>query len=82
VQSEIIWMDGELVPDEKAMAHFIPPTLYHGDRGSRACCYQSPDGPALSCLLDPIQRFVESIHIPGVLNLAEPDLQPSGGKPL
>ncbi len=67
MQSDFIWMDGELVPYEKATVHFITPTLHYGAgvfEGIR--CYKTPRGPAVFRLHDHLQRFLESIHIIGI----------------
>ena len=67
MKSDFIWMDGELVPFEKATVHFITPTLHYGlgvFEGIR--CYQTPRGPAVFRLREHMQRFLESIHILGV----------------
>jgi len=67
MQSDFIWMDGELVPYDQAMVHFITPTLHYGPgvfEGIR--CYQTPQGPAVFRLRDHLTRFIESIHILGV----------------
>lgn len=67
MKSDYIWMDGELVPFEKATIHFITPTLHYGlgvFEGIR--CYNTPKGPAIFRLNDHLQRFIESIHILGI----------------
>ncbi len=67
MKSDLIWMDGELVPFEKATVHFITPTLHYGVgvfEGIR--CYQTPDGPAVFRLKAHLERFLDSIHILGV----------------
>lgn len=65
--SEYVWMDGELVPYEKATVHFITPTLHYGMgvfEGIR--CYSTPRGPAVFRLREHLVRFLESIHILGI----------------
>ncbi len=67
MESELIWMDGKLVPYEQATVHLLTPTLHYGPgvfEGIR--CYQTPQGPAVFRLRDHLQRFLESIHILGV----------------
>jgi branched-chain amino acid aminotransferase len=67
MKSDFIWMDGELVPYDKATVHFITPTLHYGVgvfEGIR--CYETPRGPAVFRLEDHLERFLESIHILGV----------------
>ena len=67
MKSDLIWMDGELVPYEQATVHFITPTLHYGVgvfEGIR--CYMTPQGPAVFRLHEHLQRFLESIHILGI----------------
>lgn len=67
MKSDFIWLDGDLVPFEKATVHFITPTLHYGVgvfEGIR--CYQADSGPAVFRLRDHLRRFIESIHILGV----------------
>ncbi len=67
MKSDLIWMDGELVPYEQATVHFITPTLHYGVgvfEGIR--CYSASKGPAVFRLRDHMQRFVESIYILGI----------------
>src|SRR3990172_601592 len=67
MKSDFVWMDGELVPYNKATVHFITPTLHYGVgvfEGIR--CYATPGGPAVFRLQDHLERFLESIHILGV----------------
>jgi branched-chain amino acid aminotransferase len=69
MKSELIWMDGEFVPYEKATVHIITPTLHYGVgvfEGIR--CYETAKGPAVFRLKEHLQRFLESIHILGVLD--------------
>ena len=70
MKSDLIWMDGELLPYDQATVHFITPTLHYGVgvfEGIR--CYATPHGPAVFRLHDHLVRFLESIHILGILNL-------------
>jgi branched-chain amino acid aminotransferase len=69
MKSDFIWMDGELVPYEQATVHVITPTLHYGVgvfEGIR--CYQTPQGPAVFRLPDHLERFLESIHVLGVMD--------------
>jgi branched-chain amino acid aminotransferase len=69
MKSELIWMDGKLVPFAEATIHFISPSLHYGVavfEGIR--CYRTPRGPAVFRLRDHLQRFIESIHILGLLD--------------
>lgn len=66
--SKYIWMDGELVPYEKATVHFLTPALHYGlgvFEGIR--CYQTSRGPAVFRLRDHLQRLLDSVKIFGVL---------------
>jgi len=48
MESKFIWMDGELVPFEKATIHFLTPALHYGAavfEGIRA--YDTEKGPAI-----------------------------------
>ena len=48
MESKFIWMDGELVPFEKATVHVLTPALHYGAavfEGIRA--YNTPKGPAV-----------------------------------
>lgn len=67
MKSDLIWMDGQLVPYDQACIHFINPTLHYGVgvfEGIR--CYNTPQGPAVFRLREHMQRFIESIHILGI----------------
>jgi branched-chain amino acid aminotransferase len=69
MESEFIWMDGELVPHAEANVHIISPTLHYGVgvfEGIRS--YQTPQGPAIFRLQDHLERFLESIQVLGVLD--------------
>ena len=69
MNSDLIWMDGELVPFDQATVHFITPTLHYGVgvfEGIR--CYRTPRGAAIFRLKEHLQRFIESIHILGIQN--------------
>ncbi len=68
MKSDFVWMDGELVPYSEAHVHIITPTLHYGAgvfEGIRS--YETPHGPAVFRLEDHLQRFLDSIHILGVL---------------
>jgi branched-chain amino acid aminotransferase len=69
MESDFVWMDGELVPYAEATVHVITPTLHYGVgvfEGIRS--YQTPQGPAIFRLQDHLERFLESIQILGVLD--------------
>jgi branched-chain amino acid aminotransferase len=67
MKSDLIWMNGKLVPYEQATVHFITPTLHYGMgvfEGIR--CYLTPSGPAVFRLREHMERFLDSIHILGI----------------
>jgi branched-chain amino acid aminotransferase len=69
MKSDFIWMDGELIPYEKATVHLITPTLHYGMgvfEGIR--CYETPRGRVVFRLREHLQRLLESIHILGILD--------------
>lgn len=69
MKSDFIWMDGELVPFAEANVHVINPTLHYGAgvfEGIRS--YETPQGAAVFRLREHIQRFIDSIHVLGVLD--------------
>lgn len=64
--SQYIWMDGELVPYERATIHFLTPALHYGMavfEGIR--CYETPQGPAIFRLREHLERFIDSALIFG-----------------
>jgi branched-chain amino acid aminotransferase len=68
MKSDFVWLDGELVPFSEAKVHILTPTLHYGAgvfEGIRS--YQTPDGPAVFRLSDHLQRFLDSIHVLGIL---------------
>jgi branched-chain amino acid aminotransferase len=69
MKSDFVWLDGELVPFSEAKVHILTPTLHYGAgvfEGIRS--YQTPNGPAVFRLSDHVQRFLDSIHVLGVLD--------------
>lgn len=69
--ADFIWLDGELVPYERARVHFLSPTLHYGlgvFEGIR--CYATDRGPAVFRMQEHLQRFLNSIRILGVDDLA------------
>ncbi len=70
MESKFIWMDGELVPFEKATIHFLTPALHYGAavfEGIRA--YDTEKGPAIFRLRDHAERLIASAEIFGFRNL-------------
>ncbi|MCZ6602975.1 MAG: branched-chain amino acid transaminase [Planctomycetota bacterium] len=62
--SKMIWMDGELIPWEKAQIHVMTHTLHYGlsfFEGIRL--YKTRNGPAVFRLKEHIDRFYNSGHI-------------------
>ena len=64
--SKFIWMNGAMVPFEKATLHFLTPALHYGAavfEGIRA--YEKPKGPAVFRLTDHIERLFDSARVFG-----------------
>jgi branched-chain amino acid aminotransferase len=63
-KTEKIWMDGKLVPWDKANVHILTHTLHYGlgaFEGIR--CYSTPKGPAIFRLDEHVTRLFQSAHI-------------------
>ena len=63
-QSDLIWMDGELVPWDEAKVHVLTHALHYGTgvfEGIR--CYATDRGPAIFRLTDHIRRLHNSAKI-------------------
>lgn len=70
MESKFIWMDGELVPFEKATIHVLTPALHYGAavfEGIRA--YNTDKGPAVFRLRDHAERLMDSAEVFGFRNL-------------
>lgn len=70
-ESDYIWMDGELIPYEKATVPFLNSALHYGlgvFEGIR--CYQSNRGPAVFRLKEHMQRLINSTNILGMKGLS------------
>jgi branched-chain amino acid aminotransferase len=70
IESSFIWMNGELVPFEKANVHFLTSALHFGlavFEGIR--CYETPQGPAVFRLAEHIDRLLDSARILGFTDL-------------
>ncbi len=66
LESKFVWMNGALVPHEKAVVPFLTPALHYGTavfEGMRA--YGTPRGPAIFRLKDHIARLFSSARIFG-----------------
>ena len=64
MESKFVWMNGEMVPFEKATIHFLTPALHYGAavfEGIRA--YATDKGPAIFRLYDHTDRLFRSAHI-------------------
>jgi len=62
--SEFVWMDGQLVPWDQATVHVASHVIHYGSsvfEGIRA--YGLPDGPAVFCLDQHLDRFWDSARI-------------------
>ena len=63
-KTELIWMDGELVPWDEARVHVLVHGLHYGSgvfEGIRT--YAAVDGPAVFRLTDHIQRLLDSAQL-------------------
>ncbi len=70
LESKYIWMDGELVPFEKATVHFLTPGLHYGAavfEGIRA--YRTEQGIAVFRLQEHAERFIKSALVLGFRDL-------------
>jgi branched-chain amino acid aminotransferase len=68
--SKVVWMNGELVPFERATVHFLTPSLHYGTglyEGIRA--YATADGPGIFRLREHAERLVQSAHLLGLRDL-------------
>ena len=66
LESKFVWMNGALVPSEKAVVPFLTPALHYGTavfEGMRA--YDTARGPAIFRLKDHIARLFSSARIFG-----------------
>lgn len=62
-----VWLDGELVPYERATVHLLNPTMHYGAgvfEGIR--CYATRRGAAAFRLREHLQRFVDSSRVLGL----------------
>jgi len=70
MESKFIWMNGELVPFEKATLHFLTPALHYGAavfEGIRS--YNTPKGPAIFRLREHVERLFDSATVFGFREL-------------
>ena len=70
MESKSIWMNGEMVPFEKATLHFLTPALHYGAavfEGIRA--YNTVKGPAVFRLNEHVERLMDSALILGFREL-------------
>jgi len=66
MESNFVWMNGELVPFEKATIHILTPALHYGAavfEGIRA--YNTDKGPAVFRLREHVERLLDSAHVFG-----------------
>jgi branched-chain amino acid aminotransferase len=70
MESKFIWMDGELVPFEKATIHILTPALHYGAavfEGIRS--YSTDNGPAVFRLKEHAERLTDSARVLGFREL-------------
>lgn len=77
-RSKYVWMDGRLVPYEKATLHFMTPALHYGGavfEGIRA--YRGDKNTAIFRLKEHVQRLFASAHVFGLpdLGYTEPEVE-------
>ncbi|WP_345318694.1 branched-chain-amino-acid transaminase [Candidatus Villigracilis proximus] len=68
MESKFVWMNGEMLPYEKATLHFLTPALHYGAavfEGIRA--YNTDKGPAVFRLKEHIERLFDSARVVGFL---------------
>jgi branched-chain amino acid aminotransferase len=66
MESKYVWLNGEMLPYEKATLHFLTPALHYGVavfEGIRA--YNTPKGPAVFRLTEHTERLFDSAHVLG-----------------
>ena len=66
MESKYIWMNGKMVPFEKATLHFLTPALHYGAgvfEGER--CYDTPKGSAVFRLKEHTERLFDSACVLG-----------------
>jgi branched-chain amino acid aminotransferase len=66
MESKYVWMNGELVPFERATIHFLTPALHYGAavfEGIRA--YDTAQGPAVFRLREHVERLSASASFRG-----------------
>lgn len=66
MESKFIWINGEMLPFEKATLHFLTPALHYGAavfEGIRA--YNTDKGPAVFRLKEHAERLLDSAHVFG-----------------
>jgi branched-chain amino acid aminotransferase len=69
MKSDCIWMNGEMVAYDQASVHILNPTMHYGTgvfEGIR--CYQTLRGPAVFRLREHLERFLNSVHIAGIID--------------
>ena len=70
MESKYIWMNGKMVPFEKATLHFLTPALHYGAavfEGIRA--YETPEGTAVFRLREHTERLFDSARVFGFREL-------------
>ena len=68
MESQYIWIDGELVAYENATVHFLSPALHYGLAAFEGIrCYATSKGPSVFRLEEHLERFINSASVLGVL---------------
>jgi branched-chain amino acid aminotransferase len=67
MESKYTWLNGELIPTEKAQVPFLTAALHYGMAAFEGIrCYDTPEGPAIFRLPEHAQRLVDSGKVMGV----------------
>lgn len=66
----MIWLNGELVPEDAAKVPFLAPALHYGLAAFEGIrCYSTENGPAVFRLREHLERFLNSARIFGITEL-------------
>lgn len=70
MQSTYSWIDGQLIPSERATLHVLTPALHYGVAAFEGIrCYNTSEGPAIFRLTDHMDRLIASASAIGFRDL-------------
>lgn len=70
MQSTYSWIDGQLIPSERATLHVLTPALHYGVAAFEGIrCYDTSEGPAIFRLTDHMDRLIASASAIGFRDL-------------